>query len=182
MAHTLLAASMVADMASPGGGESPATGPVRSTRSGWRRWLVAGPPVGANPVGGGSSDGRALAFQAGCRGFESRPPLRTAIDRRIRPGCGASRWLGGAVLVYSVIQVSRYLFRARFDGSSRVRSLLNVVSATSAEVALSVNLRCFRGPRRLVDANAVLAIWSDHSWIRLVILPSMIALAGRCVP
>ena len=27
-------------------------------------------------TGGGSSVGRALAFQAGCRGFESRPPLR----------------------------------------------------------------------------------------------------------
>lgn len=33
-------------------------------------------PSRRGPPGGGSSVGRALAFQAGCRGFEPRPPLR----------------------------------------------------------------------------------------------------------
>ena len=47
----------------------------------WRRHL---PRVRANC---------ALAFQAGCRGFESRPPLLTEVDRRNPPICGVSRHL-----------------------------------------------------------------------------------------
>ena len=59
----------------------------------------------------------------------------------------------------SVFNVLSYLFSARYDGSSRVQSLLNVASAALIWVALMVILRCFRRPRWLVYANAVLAIW-----------------------
>ena len=83
-----------------------------------------------------------------------------------------SRWLGGALLGYSVIYVAQYLFSALYDGSARVWSVLNVVSAILIVVALTVNLRHCSGQCWLVYANTALAIWFAHNWIRLLILAS----------
>ena len=86
-ARARLAASMLADTTLLGDGDIPRRR-VRYDQRGqvdrcrWRRTLHA-PLVGGSPVGGGSSDGRALAFQAGCRGFEPRPPLRSGGGCRV---------------------------------------------------------------------------------------------------
>lgn len=94
-----------------------------------------------------------------------------------------SRVVGGLMLGYVGLYLAQYLFSACYDNPGRVWSVMNVISGVGILVAFGANLARLRslsggetpgltrlGAITLVYANAALAIWYFHNWIRLLIL------------
>ena len=93
------------------------------------------------------------------------------------------RGTGGLMLAYSALYLAQYLFSAFYDDPQRVWDVMNVVSGIGILIALVVNLGRVRsqsggepltlarlGVHALLYANAALAIWFFHNWIRLLTL------------
>ncbi len=85
------------------------------------------------------------------------------------------------MLGYVAQYLAQYLFSACYDDPGRVWAVMNVVSGVGILAALGVNLAHLRtladgeapgltrlGAITLVYANAALAIWYFHNWIRLL--------------
>ena len=87
-----------------------------------------------------------------------------------------SRAVGGLMLVYVALYLAQYLFSALYDNPQRVWDVMNIVSAVGILIALASNLTLLRdagaaiGSYLLCYANAALAIWFFHNWIRLLTL------------
>ena len=86
------------------------------------------------------------------------------------------------MLVYAALYLAQYLFSALYDNPQRVWDVMNAISGLGILVALAVNFGHMRsqsgepltfvqiGAHALFYANAALAIWFFHNWIRLLIL------------
>ncbi|MCY3749335.1 MAG: hypothetical protein OXG64_08575 [Chloroflexi bacterium] len=100
-----------------------------------------------------------------------------------------TQFVGAVLLGYTVVYVAQFVGSALYEGSGQVWAVLNVLSALAIAVALGFNLRRLvslspqhppdarLSAQALVLANAALAIWFAHNWLRLLILP-----AGESVP
>ena len=93
------------------------------------------------------------------------------------------RGVGGLMMVYSAAYLAQYLFSALYDNPQRVWDVMNVISGLGILLAFAVNFGQARsqssgkpltparlGVHVLVYANAALAIWFFHNWIRLLTL------------
>ena len=93
------------------------------------------------------------------------------------------RGIGGLMMVYAAAYLAQYLFSAFYDNPQRVWDVMNVASGLGILIGLAVNYRglCWwsaggtaaaarAGAHALFYANAVLAIWFFHNWIRLLTL------------
>ena len=93
------------------------------------------------------------------------------------------RGIGVLMMEYAVLYLVQYIFSALYDNPQRVWDVMNVVSGLGILIALAVNLRAVRsqpdgesptfarvGAHALFYANAALAIWFFHNWIRLLTL------------
>ena len=93
------------------------------------------------------------------------------------------RGVGGLMLAYAAVYLAQYLFSALYDNPQRVWDVMNVVSGLGILAALAVNFGHMRsqsggdaltparlGAYALFYANAALAIWFFHNWIRLLLL------------
>ena len=91
------------------------------------------------------------------------------------------RLVGGVMMVYAAVYLAQYLFSALYDNPQRVWDVMNVVSGLGILTALAVNWREARrqsvdaawagaGAWALFYANALLAVWFFHNWIRLLTL------------
>ena len=93
------------------------------------------------------------------------------------------RGIGGLMMVYAVLYLVQYIFSALYDNPQRVWDVMNVVSGASILIALALNFVGVRsqsagefttparvGAHALFYANAALAIWFFHNWIRLLTL------------
>ena len=93
------------------------------------------------------------------------------------------RGIGGFMMVYSAVYLAQYLFSALYDNPQRVWDVMNVLSALCILIALGLNFLLMRsqsggevstlagiGAHALFYANAALAVWFCHNWIRLLIL------------
>ena len=91
------------------------------------------------------------------------------------------RWVGGLMMVYTSAYLAQYLFSALYENPQRVWDVMNIISGMGILVALAVNFGQVRsqpggehltparlGAHVLFYANAALAIWFFHSWIRLL--------------
>ena len=95
----------------------------------------------------------------------------------------ALRGIGALMLVYAGVYLAQYLFSALYDNPQRVWDVMNIISAVGILAALALNLAHLRrqtssggstsalvGAHLLFYANAALAIWYFHNWIRLLTL------------
>ena len=95
----------------------------------------------------------------------------------------ALRGIGGLMVAYAALYLAQYIFSALYDNPQRVWDVMNVVSGAGILIALAVNLAGVRSPQdgesstparvgahALLYANAALAIWFFHNWIRLLTL------------
>ena len=93
------------------------------------------------------------------------------------------RGIGGLMLLYAALYLVQYIFSALYDNPQRVWDVMNVVSGVGILIALAVNFLGVRsqpgsesttltraGAHALFYANAALAIWFFHNWIRLLTL------------
>ena len=93
------------------------------------------------------------------------------------------RGIGGLMMVYAVLYLVQYIFSALYDNPQRVWDVMNIVSGVGILIALAVNLLGLRsqsagesttltraGAHALFYANAALAVWFFHNWIRLLTL------------
>lgn len=102
---------------------------------------------------------------------------RAAITLFVAEGLArvASRLVGGALMAYATVYLAQYLFSALYDNPQRVWDAMNIVTALGIVVALVVNLARARSASglsawTLFYANAALAVWYFHNWIRLLAL------------
>ena len=87
----------------------------------------------------------------------------------------AVRVLGMVLTAYSAVYVAQYWFSALYGNPQRVWDVLNILSFAVILIALIVNVVHSRkagggGALALLYANAALAIWFTHNWIRLLML------------
>ena len=92
------------------------------------------------------------------------------------------RGIGGLMTVYAALYLVQYIFSALYDNPQRVWDVMNVVSGVGILIALAVNFLGVRsqtagestpavvGAHALFYANAALAVWFFHNWIRLLTL------------
>ena len=93
------------------------------------------------------------------------------------------RGIGGLMMVYAALYLTQYIFSALYDNPQRVWDVMNVVSGVGVLIALAVNFLKVRsqpdgestiltraGAHALFYANAALAIWFFHNWMRLLTL------------
>ena len=85
-------------------------------------------------------------------------------------------------MVYAALYLVQYLFSAFYDNPQRMWDVMNVVSGVGVLIALAVNFLGVRsqsagestparvGAHVLFYANAALAVWFFHNWIRLLTL------------
>ena len=93
------------------------------------------------------------------------------------------RGIGGLMVAYAALYLAQYIFSALYNNPQRVWDVMNVVSGVGIVIALVVNFLRVRpqsvgestalawaGAHALFYANAALAIWFFHNWIRLLTL------------
>lgn len=86
-------------------------------------------------------------------------------------------------MVYAALYLLQYTFGALYENPQRVWDVMNVLSGLGILIALAVNLHGVRSQSdgesttpvkaaalALFYANAALAIWFFHNWIRLLTL------------